>query len=354
MELATPPISRLHFLLLGLLLASLPVHYHTVLRRAASSPPDILPCRTSRPTEGDPTVSHRGRSPLDPLAAVLRSILSSCLACVYSVFDRTVRSCAHRDPSGLSCVSLLDGWSGPEVRCHSHASTANFDMGPVDGLVILVEVDSGRMVRVSDRGEGWYIESTHMEYGLAMAAEAQIKLKLYKPQEYHIINPSKITKTGNRVGYRLVPAGTTASLLDHDDPPQHTAAFTSNQIWVTPYNTSEQWARGPFVCQNKGGGHASSLVREVRDQRFIPKKGKKKTVFYSSIAECIPLVDRLIENKDIVVLYTIGFHHVPCREDFPIMPTVFSSFDLEPVNFRRQAARGMEKDLPVCTAAASA
>ncbi|KAG1361918.1 hypothetical protein COCNU_10G001370 [Cocos nucifera] len=175
MELATPPISRLHFLLLGLLLASLSVHYHTVLRRVSSSPPDMLLCPTSRPTEGDPTDFHRSRLPLDPLASVLRSILSSCLASFYSVFDRTVRSRAHPDPSGLSRVSLRDGWSGPKVRCYSHAGTANFDMGPVEGLVVLVEVDSGRMVRVSDRGEGWYIESTHMEYGLAMAAMPPLK-----------------------------------------------------------------------------------------------------------------------------------------------------------------------------------
>lgn len=82
--------------------------------------------------------------------------------------------------------------------------------------------------------------------------DAQIKLKLYDPSEFHVINPSKKTRVGNPVGYKLVPGGTAASLLDLDDPPQKRGAFTNNQIWVTPYNRSEQWAGGLFVDQSTG------------------------------------------------------------------------------------------------------
>lgn len=155
--------------------------------------------------------------------------------------------------------------------------------------------------------------------------EAQIQLKLYDPSEFHVINPTRKTRVGNPVGYKVVPAGQAASLLDHDDPPQKRGAFTNNQIWVTPYNRSEEWAGGLFVYQSQGEDTLATWSER----------------------------DRPIENKDIVVWYTLGFHHIPCQEDFPIMPTVSSSFDLKPVNFFEsnpilRIPPNLEKDLPVC------
>lgn len=160
--------------------------------------------------------------------------------------------------------------------------------------------------------------------------DAQIKLKLYDPSEFHVINPSKKTRIGNPVGYKVVPGGTAASLLDLDDPPQKRGAFTNNQIWVSPYNQSEQWAGGLFVYQSHGEDTLATWSER----------------------------DRSIENKDIVVWYTLGFHHIPCQEDFPIMPTVSSSFDLKPVNFFEsnpilRIPPTVEGDLPVCKPAAS-
>ncbi|KAJ0482830.1 putative primary-amine oxidase [Helianthus annuus] len=160
--------------------------------------------------------------------------------------------------------------------------------------------------------------------------DAKIKLKLYDPSEFHVFNPTRRSRLGNPTGYMIVPGGTAASLLDHDDPPQIRAAVTNNQIWVTPHNKSEVWAGGLLTSQSKG--EDTLAVWSARD--------------------------REIENKDIVLWYTLGFHHIPCQEDFPVMPTVSSSFELKPVNFFDRnpilnAKPTFQEDLPRCFAASS-
>ncbi|KAK8945761.1 Primary amine oxidase [Platanthera guangdongensis] len=160
--------------------------------------------------------------------------------------------------------------------------------------------------------------------------DAQIKLNLYDPSEFHVVNPARLSKVGNPSGYKIVPSANAASLLDPTDPPQLRSGFTNNQIWVTPYSRHEEWAGGLFAYQSRGDDTLA-----VWSDRNRP-----------------------IENKDIVAWYTLGFHHIPCQEDYPIMPSVESSFDLKPVNFFEKnpilgAAPYFENDLHVCDTSAT-
>jgi primary-amine oxidase len=42
---------------------------------------------------------------------------------------------------------------------------------------------------------------------------------------------------------------------------------------------------------------------------------------------------RPIANADIVLWYTMGFHHVPRPEDWPVLPTMWHTVSLVPYGF---------------------
>jgi hypothetical protein len=82
-------------------------------------------------------------------------------------------------------------------------------------------------------------------------------------------------------------------------------AYIEHQIFVTAYDPSQKYAGGEYAFQSKGDDTLMTWTD----------------------------LDRPIVNTDIVAYYTIGFHHIPRMEDWPIMPTNWGSFQLRPFNF---------------------
>lgn len=120
---------------------------------------------------------------------------------------------------------------------------------------------------------------------------------------------------GSSHGYEIIPGVTAASLLSPDDGPQKVGAFSAHQLWVTPYRPNELYAAGTYPNSSKGENGLAIWTKENRG----------------------------IENTDTVAWDTLGFHHVPREEDWPVMPLMWHDFVIRPFHF---FSRNPVLDLP--------
>ena len=122
---------------------------------------------------------------------------------------------------------------------------------------------------------------------------------------WRIVNPNLTNRLGQHPGYELRPGHSVTSLLAPDDFPQRRAGFSAAPLWITAYDPNELYAAGPYPNQSKGGDGLPAYTARHR-----------------------PVV-----NADIVLWYTMGFHHLPRPEDWPVLPTMWHSVALVPYGF---------------------
>jgi primary-amine oxidase len=135
--------------------------------------------------------------------------------------------------------------------------------------------------------------------------DAMMDIALDKPAMWMFVNPNVRGPLGYPTGYEIMPGITAASLLDAEDGVQKVGAFSSHQLWVTPYRAEELYASGVYPTSGKGDDGLAVWTQ----------------------------ANRAIENTDIVAWYTLGFHHVPRAEDWPVMPVMWHDFVIRPFDF---------------------
>ncbi len=196
---------------------------------------------------------------------------------------------------------------------HDHFFSFRIDLD-IDGQqnsFLYERLKTKRLGKQSPRRSVWVVDTRTA----ATEQVAKLRINIEKPALWRVINPNVIGPLGYPVSYQLKPKTNAVSLLSPDDFPQQRAGFTSFHLWVTPYKPQERYAAGTYPNQSKGGDGLPGWTS----------------------------ANRPIQNTDIVLWYTLGFHHVVRAEDWPVMPTAWCEFELRPFDFFQ---RNPALDLP--------
>jgi primary-amine oxidase len=199
---------------------------------------------------------------------------------------------------------------------HSHFFSFRLDLD-VDGASNTLMVDRLRTQRLpaeNPRRSIWTVETN----AAATEKDAKRHSTMMEPEIWRFVNPGVTGAYGGPVGFQ-VEGHSAMTLLAPDDYMQRRAGFTDHTLWVTPYERRELYAAGDYPTVSTAGDG-------------LPKW---------------TAANRAIANTDVVAWLTMGFHHVPRPEDWPIMPVAKHSFEIRPVGFfTRNPAIDLRKSPP--------
>ncbi len=185
---------------------------------------------------------------------------------------------------------------------HSHIFNfrLDFDVDGQENSLVIDRLVTERQGADNPRRSVWRAETQVAK----REHDAKRTSSLTAPEYWRVVNESRIGPQGYPSGYLLEGHGI-MSLLTPDDYLQGRARFTEHTLWATPMNPSELFAAGDYPTNSAAGAGLPAWTA----------------------------ANRAIENTDIVLWYTIGFHHVARPEDWPILPLELHGFNLVPAAF---------------------
>ncbi len=178
----------------------------------------------------------------------------------------------------------------------------DFDIDGTDNTFVRTALDRGKSAPGALRQSYWIANPKPV----ATELEGRLRVDTARPALYSVINANKEGVYGHNPGYAILPRDTaTYGPYDYADPPFKRNAYIGYSFWNTLYDPSRRYAGGKFAFASDGSDTLATWVKQ----------------------------NRPIRNKDIVTWYTIGFHHVPHTEDWPVMSGHKLGIELRPYNF---------------------
>src|SRR5262249_32072447 len=142
---------------------------------------------------------------------------------------------------------------------------------------------------------------------LRTESQAQRLIDPLTARHWLVVNPNAVTASGQPAGYQLVPHGNVLPFAQEQASVIRRAAVMPRHLWVTPFAAGERFPAGEYPNQHPGGAGLPEWTTAGRP----------------------------IENTDIVLWYTLGSHHIPRPEDWPVMPVERAGLTLRPFRFFR-------------------
>ena len=140
---------------------------------------------------------------------------------------------------------------------------------------------------------------------LTSELQAQRTMDLGSARYWRVVSSEQTNRLGEATGYKLVPGVNALPFLSPDSPVGKRAGFMFKHFWATPYRADELYPCGVFPNQSAGGEGITDWTK----------------------------ADRNLEGENVVVWYTLNYHHLPRPEDWPVQPVVYASFHWMPDGF---------------------
>lgn len=193
--------------------------------------------------------------------------------------------------------------NGIESHVHQHVFSFRFDMA-LDGESNSVSEINFRAAE-KDAGNPHGNAILTEETVFRSEREAQREIDARSSRYWRVFNSESKNRYGNPVAYKLLPGANAFPFQHPDSSMGRRAAFMYKHLWVTPFAADELYPAGWFPNQHAGG---DGLPRWTE-------------------------AERAIDDRRIVVWYTLNYHHWPRPEDWPVQPVVYADFHWMPDGF---------------------
>jgi primary-amine oxidase len=186
---------------------------------------------------------------------------------------------------------------------HQHVFSFRFDMALDGDHNTATELNFAKMPKGQDNPYGNGIATTVTTLKTEM--QAQREMDFASARFWKVINPNSLNAHGAPIGYKLVPGTNALPFLHEDAWMAKRAGFMFKHLWVTPFHPRERFSAGWYPNQSRGEDGLPVWTKQNRN----------------------------VENTDIVVWYTLNYHHLARPEDWPVQPVVYAGFHWMPSSF---------------------